>query len=190
MAGLNQMHSDLKILKGRIWRCVGQKVKQIPEQQNPCWQWSTPVLLPYCTESAQKNITEKAHTLPHSLSYSNRFKQQQKQKLTKLDHKYSTALSTGSKKSSVWPPLSRVHSARLTSRPPQIPSEHDSAERKWKHESRTHSVLSAKNKLQIKEKWLVNKQFFLSNTIAVSFYRQSTEISTDINFISIQASLH
>ena len=70
-----------------------QKVKQIPEQQNPCWQllkWSTPVLLPHCTQPAQKNITEKAHILSHLLSYSNRIKQQQKQKLTKLDHKYST----------------------------------------------------------------------------------------------------
>ncbi|WP_419650355.1 hypothetical protein, partial [Thiolapillus sp.] len=51
-----------------------------------------------------------------------------------FQYKHLTALSTGSKKSSVWPPQS-AQQWLLTGRPLQIPSEQDSAERsknmKW-----------------------------------------------------------
>ena len=87
--------------------------------------------LPSCfptAQSAQKNITEKAHTLSHLLSYSNRIKQQQKQK---AHHIVSTQLlSTGSMKSSVWPPLSLVYSA-VTPHQQSIPDTF-SARQCWK----------------------------------------------------------
>ena len=59
------------------------------------------------------------------------------------DYKCPTVLSTGSKKSSVrlQCPESTQQSL-LTSDPPQIPSQKDSAERKWKHERGTYSILS------------------------------------------------
>ena len=68
----------------------------------------------HCMVSAQKNITVKAYT--HSQIYSHI--QRELKKTAKLkthqtwrEYKYLTALSTGSKKSSVWPPQCRVCSA-------------------------------------------------------------------------------
>ena len=160
MAGLNQMHSDLKSTERENVKMCWEKVKQIPEQQNPCWQllqWSTPILLPHCTQSAQKNITVKAHILSHLLSYSNRIKQQQKQKLTKLNHKYSTALSTSSKRSSIWPPLFSLLST------PHQPSTPDTfwARQCWKEVKTWKGYLFnpvCDTKLTTdKKNWLVNK---------------------------------
>ena len=106
-------------------------------------QWSTPVLLPHCTESAQKNITEKSLTHSHIYCHMQ----------TELNHsknKNSPSLTISTQQHCPQAPRSHpydlhcpVFSALLTSHPPQIPSEQDSAERRCKHERGAHSVLSA-----------------------------------------------
>ena len=173
MAGLNQMPSDLESTETDNMKSVGQKVKQIPEQQNLCWQllqWSIPALLPHCTESAQKNITEKVHTLSHLLSYSNRIKQQQNE--NSPDYKYSTVLSTGSKKLSIWPPLSRVYSAVT----PHQQSTPDTfwARQCWKEVKTWMGYLFnpvCDNKLQIKKiHLLINKPIYQIPLLYLSTY--------------------
>ena len=89
-------------------------------------------ILLHCTESAQKNINVKAYTHSHIYSHIQReLDNSQTENSPNLVYKYSTVLSTGSKKSSVWPPQQWL----LTGRALQIPSEQDSAERsknmKW-----------------------------------------------------------
>ena len=62
-----------------------------------------------CTESAQKNINVKAYTHSHIYPHIQReFGNSKTENSPNLVYKYSTVLSTGSKKSSVWPPLSRA----------------------------------------------------------------------------------
>ena len=65
-----------------------------------------------CTVSAQKNITVKADTLSHIYSHiQTELNNSKIENSPNFEYKYLTALSTGSKKSPVWPPQSRVCSA-------------------------------------------------------------------------------
>ena len=91
-------------------------------------------------QSLHRRTLLKRHTLSHLLSYSNRINSKYE---NSPGYKYPTVLSTGTKKSSVWLhcPESTKQSL-LTNDPPQIPSQQDSAERKWKHERGTCSILS------------------------------------------------
>ena len=109
MAGLNQMPSDLERENMKMCWAKGQT--------NP---WATKPLLTASTminsclaSPLHRVCTEKhywigthSHIYCHIQTALNKSKNE-----NSPDTKYQTVLSTGSKKSSVWPPLSRVHSA-------------------------------------------------------------------------------
>ena len=69
-------------------------------------------ILLHCTESAQKNINVKAYTHSHIYSHIQRELDNTKtENSPNLVWKYTTVLPTGSKKSSVWPPLASLTSS-------------------------------------------------------------------------------
>ena len=84
-------------------------------------------------QSLHRRTLLKRHTLSHIYCHIQTELNNSKNE-NSPGYKYPTVLSTGSKKSSVWRhcPESTQQSL-LTSDPPQIPSQQDSAERKWKH---------------------------------------------------------
>ena len=107
MAGLHQMPSDQESTRmGNIKMCWAKG------QTNP---WATKPLLTAstmmnsCLASPLHRICTKEH---HSNIYCHIQTALNKSKTENSpDYKYQTVLSTGSKKSSAWPPLSRVYSA-------------------------------------------------------------------------------
>ena len=69
-------------------------------------------ILLHRTESAQKSITVKAYTHSHIYSHiQTELDNSKTENSPNLVYKYSAILSTGSKKSSEWSPLSRVYPA-------------------------------------------------------------------------------
>ena len=67
-------------------------------------------ILLHRTESAQNSITVKAYTLSHIYSHiQTELDNSKTENSPNLAYKYSAVLSTGSKKSSEWPQLSRVY---------------------------------------------------------------------------------
>ena len=131
MAGLNQMPSDLEITEVDNMKMCWAKGQTNPWATKPLLTASTMInsrLASPLHSLHRRTLLKKAHTLSHLLSYSNRIKQQQKQK---AHHIVSTQLlSTGSMKSSVWPPLSLVYSA-VTPHQQSIPDTF-SARQCWK----------------------------------------------------------
>ena len=79
-----------------------------------------------CTE---EHYCKGTHKLSHLFSHSHKIKQQKKQNSPNLEQKHSTVLFTGSKKFSMAPFVKSTQQWLLTCGPPQIVSEHDSAER-------------------------------------------------------------
>ena len=97
-----------------------------------------------CTVSAQKNITVKADTHSHIYSHiQTELNNSKTENSSNYGYKYLTVLSTGSKKSSVWPPLSKV----CTAVAPHWQSTPDTfwagqCWKKFKHERGTCLILS------------------------------------------------
>ena len=119
---------------------------------------------------AEDHYCKSMHTLSHLFSHSNGINNSKIENSPNSEYKYLRVLSKGSKKSSVWPPQSRVCSA-VAPHQQFTPDTFWARQcwKKWKHEMGTCLILSVITNYRLKNQ-LVNKSNQLISMITKSSY--------------------
>ena len=146
MAGLHQMPSDPESTKMDNMKMRWAKGQTSPWATKPLLTAST--MINSCLASPLHRICTEDHYWKgrHSLTFTVIFKQNETTQKTKTHQIISTQHCCPQAPRSHLYDLHCPESTQqslLTSSPPKIPSKQDSAERKWKHERDTCSILSA-----------------------------------------------